>query len=77
MLLVLYCCSCFFAYILSILMFVCKLCISFDRKKKWASVRDTLFSGTYTYVSNFWSKDNNHKKVIVINFRTGCKFQYY
>ena len=58
---------------------VCKLCISFDRKKNWANVRDTLFSGTYTYsIYNFCSKGINLKNVIVVvNSRTGNKFEYY
>ena len=42
-------------------------------------MRDTLFSGSHTYrIQNFWSKDSNHEKVIVVaNCRTGHKFEDY
>ena len=76
--LVLYCSSCIFGYILLILTLFLNYVYHLIEKNLSKCARCIIFEDIYVQYLNFWSKDSNHKKVIVVvNCRTGYKFEYY
>ena len=52
------------------------------QKKKWANIRDTSFSGTVQYVRKIYTISGLKvaiikKVIVVVNCKTGYKFEYY
>ena len=56
---------------------VCKLCITFDRKKMEQVCERHYFRGHIRTVYKISGLKNYKKIIVIVNCRTGYKFEYY